>query len=221
MPLTVGVLIIGSLYWRDDGRARWRRKRLQMDREWSVKAPIRYGRLSKSGTYTMVFAQLPAEQFGQGKVIRCKRPATSASDLVIEAEWLWSAEDNKVPRLCNPTPEHRISAGWGCVALLINPLSNIPQTLCDAWTKRVSEEKASDGKHLVDCGGMLQIPWPNVADTGTPVPLDLLLATSNNPKPKNQADLNVAAIVNAWRERDDTYFRRNRDAGIYTFQDRE
>ena len=45
MPLTVGVLIIGSLYWRKGGRERWRQWRVT-NHEWAVRVPIQYGRLS-------------------------------------------------------------------------------------------------------------------------------------------------------------------------------
>jgi hypothetical protein len=93
--------------------------------------------------------------------------------------------------------------------------------LFDDWAKRVSEEKALGGKHLVDRRGMLQIEWPSMADGSGDVPLDLILATSNNPKPRKQSDLSVGAIADAWRAKGDSYFRCNRANGIYTFQDRE
>lgn len=56
MPLSMGVLIIGSLYWREGGRDRWRRWRLDMTSKWLVRAPIRYGRRSLNNTFTMVFS---------------------------------------------------------------------------------------------------------------------------------------------------------------------
>lgn len=93
MQLSVGVLVIGSLYWRTDERKKWRHKRLCPDRDWQVRVPIRYGRLSKNGAYTMVFAKLSEDQFGQARVMQCQRPVTSPSDLVKEAEWLWSARE--------------------------------------------------------------------------------------------------------------------------------
>ena len=100
MPLTVGVLIIGSLYWRPEGRDRWRRWRLDSDNKWLVKAPIRYGRRSQNQTYTMIFSpEHQEDQFGQAVVVQCRRDVACAPDLIREAEWLWSAEDNKVPSL--------------------------------------------------------------------------------------------------------------------------
>src|SRR5271157_5102757 len=122
MPLTIGVLIIGSLYWELEKRDGWRRWRLDMDHKWFVRAPIRYGRLSKNHTYTMVFSsEFSEERLGQAIVVQCQRDVTSSLDLIREAEWLWSAEDKKVPPLCCLSPKRSISATWGgCVALLRN-----------------------------------------------------------------------------------------------------
>lgn len=223
MKLTVGVLIIGSLYWRMDQRTIWRRKRLNAEREWVVRAPIRYGRLSQTRTYTMVFARLTPDQFGQAKVVQCRRHITSPFELVEEAEWLWSAESNRVPRLCTSHPEERISASgrWGCVALLGNPSKPAPPQLLDGWAERVANEPeyAANERRLVNQRGILQIDWPLV-DGGGPVPLDLLLATSNDPEDSYPS---VPMIANAWNEQNTgaEYFRQNRAHGIHTFQDHE
>jgi hypothetical protein len=101
------------------------------------------------------------------------------------------------------------------------PLSDIPQTLLDEWAQRVFDEGATEGKHLVNTRGILQIDWPTLAHGGGSIPMDLLLATSNNPKPKRGPDPTVEAIAAAWALNGDTYFRRNRDNGIETLQDRE
>jgi hypothetical protein len=222
MQLSVGILIIGSLYWRGEGRDKWRRWRLDMDRRWLVRAPIRYGRRSTNQTFTMVFSQLADHEFGQAIVVQCKRKIPP-SDLIREAEWLWSAEDNKVPSLCNQSPKQSISATWSCVALLGNPQSNVPHEVSGRWAERVSREKQynANEQRLVDSRGTLLIQWPNLTEGG-PVPLDLLLATSNDPAP---AYPTVQQIADAWNrepnnERRGEYFRSNRENGIYTFQDR-
>lgn len=223
MPLSVGVLIIGSLYWRAEGRDRWRRWRLDMNRKWLVKAPIRYGRRSKNKTFTMVFSQLSDDQLGQAIVVQCQRNVSSPSDLIREAEWLWSAEDNKVPTLCFQSQAQSISAKWGgCVALLGNPQSEIPQVLLDGWADRVAKEQHYTGspRRLVDDRGTLLIGWPQVS-AGGPVPVDLLLATSNDPQ---RTYPTVQEIADAWNREPGAdprgeYFRRNRENGIYTFQD--
>src|SRR5437879_4452497 len=110
VPLSVGVLIVGSLLW-DARRQTWRDASLQMASSELVTAPIRYGRRSqqRGNTYTMVLSRLCAA--GQAKVVRCAKTVSSPDDLIVEADHLWAAERNGAV-------ERRISAGWGCVALL-------------------------------------------------------------------------------------------------------
>jgi hypothetical protein len=221
-PLSVGVLIIGSLYWRKGGRDRWRCWRLDRDRKWLVKAPIQYCRRSKNKTFTMVFSDLPANELGQAIIMPCQREVSSVADLIAEAEWLWSAEDNKVPSLSGVSPTQSISAEWGgCVALLRNPQSNIPQELLDGWAEHVLREPHCNAnqRRLVDGRGMLLIDWPHLTEGGL-APLDLLLATSNDREPKCPT---VQEIADAWNRQPDNearaeYFRQNRKNGIYTFQ---
>jgi len=48
VPLTAGVLIIGSLFWDSErGRPAWRDARLNMASAQTVTAPLRYGRRAK------------------------------------------------------------------------------------------------------------------------------------------------------------------------------
>lgn len=78
--------------------------------------------------------------------------------------------------------------------------------------------QTSDG--LVDDSGTLLVRWPNLS-AGGPVPVDLLLATSNDPEPAYPI---AQEIGEAWNREPDhkrraEYFRRNKENGIYTFQD--
>jgi hypothetical protein len=227
-PLKVGVLIIGSLYWRDkdrdEGRDKWRHCRLDMDtnRKWLVKVPIQYGRLSQNGTFTMVFSRLPEDQFGQAIIVPCKRDVSSLADLIEEAEWLWAAEEgkDKVPSLCTSSPAKRISAKWGgCVALLRNPRSYVPQELLDGWAGHVlkAPHYSANERRRVGGTGTLQIGWPHFAEGG-PEPPDLLLATANDPEPTFPT---VQEIAEAWNRHPGSaeYFHKNRANSIYTFQD--
>lgn len=211
MRLDIGVLIIGSLYWdMDGGRGGWREQRLQRDREWLVKAPIRYGRLSRDrGIYTMVFSRLSEDQFGQAKVVGCRNAVSSLSDLVREAEYLWAAE-RKCP------PDTHISSNWGCVALMSHPQREIPQDLLDGWSRHVATKYQADDGRLVNCQGMLQIVWTRLVDGSGSVPLDLLLATSNSPTLPYPS---VEAIADRLSSGSNEYFRQNRNSGIQTFQD--
>lgn len=54
--MRAGEIIVGSLLWKQSPeRDRWRQARLLVDQRLGVQAPIYYGRLSQSGTYTMTF----------------------------------------------------------------------------------------------------------------------------------------------------------------------
>jgi len=223
MSQSIGILIIGSLYW-EPGRRTWRDGRLRMDDVRDVHAPIRYGRLSvnRGNTYTMIFSRLCA--VGSAKAVRCSTDISNVYDLIAEAEHLWAAERNK-------PSNGRISADWGRVALLSNPGRDIPQTLLDSWAARVSHEPSyvdvpqepHEGS-LVSNRGILQIPWPTLASSGEAVPLDLLLATANHPTfagvPPRYPD--PRQIAEAWRKDkagNVSYFRNNQRDGIRTFQD--
>jgi hypothetical protein len=103
---------------------------------------------------------------------------------------------------------------------LRNPQSNVPQELLDGWADRVLREQQhynANERRLVDGRGMLLIDWPHLTEGGL-APPDLLLATSNDPEPTYPT---VQEIADAWNhnERRAEYFRRNREKGIYTFQD--
>jgi hypothetical protein len=220
MPLTIGILIIGSLYWRNDKREKWRDWRLDRGRKWLVKTPIRYGRLSRNKTYTMVFFPHTSEdQLGQAIVVPCQHDVSSSSDLIKEAEWLWSAEDNEVPSLGCSSPKQSISANWGgCVALMTNPESEIPRSLLGEWATHVARHYKAEERRLVDDQGILRVPWPNLSLDNSLAPVDLLLATSND------RDLNyptVQQIADAWRQHEVDYFQKNRENAIETFEDRE
>jgi hypothetical protein len=219
MTLSVGILIIGSLFW-DPDREPWRRSRLFMEQAMTVQAPIRYGRLSEGrGHYTMVFSRLC--DLGHAKVVPCR---ATAEDIIDEAEHLWAAERNR-PLI------RRISANWGRVALLPHPDRDIPKTILRAWAARVAQEptytdvpQATGEGPLLSRSGILQIGWPRLVDPDEPAPLDLLLATANHPtlvgQPPEYAD--PARIALLWRGSAGGrvgYFVNNRQNGIVTFED--
>jgi hypothetical protein len=106
--LSIGILMAGSLYWsREPYRVAWRSKFLNMDQVIPVRAPIRYGRKSRHGSYTMVFA--PGGPMGQAKVVACQSHATSIVDILSQAKALWLAER---PPDALPAPGQRL--GWPC-----------------------------------------------------------------------------------------------------------
>lgn len=225
MPLTTGILIIGSLLWdTEKGRPAWRDSRLDMASGQTVMAPIRYGRLSGKGrgcTYTMVFSRLAAA--GQAIVVKCRHMVSTADELIAEAQALWKAEQPKADT-------GRIATKWGCVAVLCNPGRRIPEEVLKGWAGRVADEPEygnvpqvqAEGS-LVSKEGLLQIPWPRLVEGGEAVQLDILLATANAPKLGGTPLCypNVESIAHAWNAAGDhvKYFWRNTDCGIRTFQD--
>jgi hypothetical protein len=223
------------LYWRAiPHRERWREQFLHKDLATAVKAPIRYGRFSRSKTYTMVYA--PNTPAGQAKVVACKREIASLKDVVAEAAALWAAEQSKEVQ---PAPGALHSAHWGCVALLPNPNSKIPGHFLDEWAQRVSEEHPGRNgaknydpttyevkrQSAINHRGLLQIPWPNRSDNAELLDgFDLLLATATKPVPDPSTGefVGVAAIAEAWNATGDaSYFHSNRKHGFKTFQDED
>jgi hypothetical protein len=232
MKLEAGILIVGSLYWsKDGGRQGWRERRLFREKAKAVRVPMRYGRLSKSGTYTMVFsADLPSGDFGQAKVVPCRNAVSSIGDLASEAKWLWAAEENKAD--CRREEESRgvepsdaLSRAWGYAALLVNPrVEKDPEVegLCKRWAELVSRAYVKPeclARCLVSEDGLLQIRWPRLAGGGCDLGLDLLLATSNVPERQLPS---VNEIVDKWNRdggENVDYFWRNDHNGFRTFQD--
>jgi hypothetical protein len=96
---TVGILIAGSLYWAaEQYRVVWRTKYLDMNKSVPVRVPIRYGRKSRLGSFTMVFA--PGSPLGQAKVLACRKQAASIADILTQAKALWVAERPEYARAC-------------------------------------------------------------------------------------------------------------------------
>ncbi len=231
MLLSVGILVIGSLYWEDDPvREEWRNSRLEFSTQYTVSAPIRYGRLSSSrgNTYTMVFSLLCTRQshrLGIAKAISLRHTIETPNQLIEEAEHLWAVEQHQ------SRPNGYFSAGWGCVALLVNPASQVPQDLLNRWTERVADEARygelahtkSEGR-CVTSKGFLNIPWPRLLEDATLLPMDILLATATNPTLTNGSANypRIRKIARAWRQstaNNEEYFWRNYENGIRTYQD--
>jgi hypothetical protein len=231
VTLKAGILIIGSLYWdRKPHREAWRRANLDMENEFSVTAPIRYGRRSsaRGNTFTMVFSLRCAP--GVAKVLPCKKPVASVGDLVTEAKALWAAEQKDEENVKSVTG---ISGAWGRVALLCN--ERLPDAARNeyvgGWADQIRQMGYNPGKAapdgaVINSEGLLQIAWPSAADTGLPAPVDFLLATatSHTIDPATNDYYSVREIAGAWnadRNNRVEYFDENRKAGIRTFQDGE
>jgi hypothetical protein len=154
----------------------------------------------------------------------------STQDLVAEAERLWEAESNNGQTGVRLSPE-RGSENWGCVALLVNPKSHVPQPLLDGWADRIATEPnyagfghAAQEEAVIGNNGLLQIPWPKLSNTRRQLPLDLLLATPTNPNLEGDplSYATPATIAQAWNKAPQRldYFMNNLSNEIRTFQDR-
>lgn len=156
MSLTIGILVIGSLYWDNDKRERWRESRLRRQDEILVAVPIRYGRLSTKGrredTYTMVFSSSLGE-FGTAKVLRCIHDVMCPTDLLDEARSLWAAEDPNAST-------NSMASGFGCVVLLRNPNGTAANAFVEEWAReahfKTMSRKIEEGR-LISDQGLLQI----------------------------------------------------------------
>lgn len=229
MNLKIGILIIGSLLWREGmGRQAWRDKRLNLNGVVPVKAPICYGRLSgmqgQPKSYTMIFTN--GEPNGTAKVVPCQSPVLTCSHLLDEATALWAVESNR--------DEGEVLSRWGAVGLLKNPRREVPQELLDSWAHKVSTGKEYDS--FVDElekrvpwseEGLLQLSWPNQVGGDEPIPVDfdLLLATATVP---TLGDLRSYAsaeqIARAWINHHidgPLYFNKNREHRITTADDEQ
>ena len=228
--ISVGALIIGSLYWDDsDIRSKWR-ERFDLDANKHVRAPIRHGRRSRrrGRSYTMVFSRSLGEgQFGCAIVVPCKRAVGTPEELVREARQLWAAEDKS-------ESTERISAGWGCVGLVRNPDRPIAEGLLKDWRALVAEERkngygqlahAANEDPVVDKhSGFLNVTWPRTQD-GSMLAMDLLLATATNPTIDDGRYPSIEDIAEAWTtpegKKHVDYFWKNKAHGITTFEDGE
>ena len=231
--IRIGVLIIGSLYWDDkEHRKEWRRDRLDPDNKKHVRAPIRYGRLSRSRgcTYAMVFSKqldTPGTLHRcRAIVVPCKALVNSVDDVVTEAQHLWQAEQAERGK------ERRISAKWGCVALLEHPKRPMPDNMRAGWTKYVQRKQrygalnsARGEPSVVDEEGFLTISWPRTEDDSD-LAVDVLLATATDPTLIRGDYPSAQEIAAAWNAHEGEdykcyvqYFNKNREHRIRTFQD--
>lgn len=230
---TIGVLAIGSLYWGNDRRQRWRDERLDCGKRECVKVPIRYGRRSSSWehAYTMVISpSLCAEEWGKAIAVPCR-----SDNLVKEAERLWGVEDSSAEKDSISAKNH-----WGRVALLDRGL---PEELLAEWTNRIAKEKANcrykipkDGEFedVVDpkSGRLMNVDWPSTTD-GQPLGWSALLVAVTDPKGPKGACCRYPSpkeIAEAWKAKKarnrpkgpaECYFWMNQQHGITTFQDAE
>ena len=227
-----GVLIIGSLLWQnhlsvqnDDIRKNWRSKYLKFDAKISVKCPIRYGRKSSSGIYTMVFSKNCIDKkLGFAYIVPFKNDKNSNALHLIElSKGLSTAEGMKGDFVTGG------NSTWGVLGILINPSteSDLKGQFLSIWESQYSKERKFDPQDFrlgsedvaVLKNGILNIPWPTAAnsnDQNTIDSLDFVLAAVTKPTDyPHISDL----LVNVNSDLTRKYFLNNVANGIRTFQD--
>jgi hypothetical protein len=217
LPMRIGVLIVGSLFWKHDEtgiRAAWRDNRLDLASITRVDAPLRYGRRSQGwgDTFTMILD--PAVPNGRALLASCKADVRSFADLLDEARWLWSAEDNK------PLTD-RFHKNWGCVAALFGPKA-IAAGFPEQW-KRDFQAANPPVPSAVNRDGLLAIPWPRTLDGEIVTSVDIILAIATMARPENERP-SPRDVAKAWidqKEGHERYFLDNVRHGIRTAGDAE
>jgi len=237
MCYSLGILVIGSLFWDEkDHRSKWRKKHLDMDNKIYVKVPIRYGRKSclRNNTYTMVISNTCSsdKKIGKAIVVPCKKKITSGQDVIEEAIALWNAERNG-----KPNPHNEVSSSWGTVGLLKNPSKDYPSEIFSDWKKFYKPNEFRNVKFLmcekrpISNNGILKISWPRQVSDNSPIDFDFILATvtaptlrkkilhKRYPNPEEIAQEWINAHKNAHKEVD--YYLNNLNYDIRTIHDKK
>lgn len=222
-----GVIIIGSLLWEDTPiRQKWKTLNLEsLDTKRPVAVPIRYGRQSssRSDTYTMILSNHSSTQPGQAYILGFKDEIKNAKNLETQALALGAAEGFWT------TESPSINKSWGTVGLLVNPnIDTQDKRNTDVvrnWWTQLYQQYSKTFDYLqyridnevpvIDKYGFLQILWTNEMND-----FDFLIATPVVPKPKRLlTPKEIAEQMTAKNYR--TYFEKNRESNIQTFQDVE
>lgn len=229
-----GILIIGSLLWDPDQgenkgiRKEWRKKRLKMDEKIHVFAPIRYGRKSTNGSYTMVFSKeidSPASM-GTAFVVPFKNEISTFKGLLNQAQYLSEAEGMNDKKLIKGKADK-----WCTIGILLNPdidersksaisVKYLKQLNSDEYSRYFSDFKLGSEPSILKNNGEIDINWIRTVNPQLQKSingLDFILATC--PKPKIYPD---SKEIKANLEADSrNYFYNNIMNGITTFQDKE
>lgn len=241
IKLQVGVIIIGSLLWDDDLktadnlRKNWRAQSLDTQNKILVKLPIRYGRYSRGGIYTMVFSTNceKTNRLGSGYIIPLKQnPIKHVDILISEARKMSEAEGMK----------NKFIGGdkeiWGSMAILINKkkvINKLTEKIIRRWTvvlkadgggKDNSDYRVIGEKLSITKNGELQIDWPRAVrsyENALIDKYDILLSTSIKPKHQTHGCNRYPSIkeISNSVKNDNTryYFLNNFICNITTFQD--
>lgn len=147
-PIKLGVVLIGSLLWQNNGskdesnlRKNWRDRNFIKENNLKtipVKFPIRYGRMSEGDIYTMVISEEfnKTDKLGTAILLHANEEFQSLHELLSFANKLALAEGmtrNKEPRT---------KLSWGFISYAINPNSTLKnnKALISHWEKLASKD---------------------------------------------------------------------------------
>ncbi len=240
LDIKCGVLIIGSLFWDDhqpdnkNQRKNWRRTRLLMSDTIHVKAPIRYGRLSRKAQkhYTMVFSKNAEikNKLGTAYLVPFRNTKIAyIKGLKNQAEFLSQAENIKGKN------NKKIVKGekkiWCTIGLIINPnlCSEKIEFILTQWKKLIKnqgkdgdykEYKIGKEKSILSERGEILINWINSVNKNNQKKIDefdVILATCTKPNvPKYPC---IHKMTNNIFKDKRQYFYNNIQNGIFTFID--
>lgn len=216
LNLKGGVLIIGSLFWQDSlgkkaenrtKRLDWRNSRLDMKSAILVRAPIRYGRLSDGGEYTMVFANsCSGEKLGTAYVVPFRyNPINDLNSLKIEATKLADAEGMRGNFIAS-----KDDLLWSVLGILFND-KKIKKTekaqVANWWAGQISAHadfpklnvkdfKIGREPPCISKEGLLCFPWIRPVEKNKIKDLDdfdFVIATAATTKPTDYPSINKLA----------------------------
>lgn len=234
-----GVLIIGSLLWQPNLgnadntiRKDWRENYLKIRSKIAVNVPIRYGRESGGGVYTMTFSNSCRKKQGNAFVAAFRNnPVKTFDDLLSEASQLSRAEG-----MGRKFIEAGGSGIWGVLGILFNE-GRIEKAKKAAilgwWESKLRAEPLYPDFHYKDfrlgtespCilqNGNLNFPWITAVNAKSSKKrlneLDFVLATAT--MPTNVKYPSVQKMVsNVQNDTGRRYFKNNNARGIVTHQD--
>lgn len=241
LQLKGGVIIIGSLLWQDnlnnndEIRKEWRGEHLELENKILAKLPIRYGRFSKSGIYTMVFST-NCERYnrlGTGFIVPFKKNyINNTAELISETQAMSKAEGMGKEFVGGK------DSVWASMCILMNKnklQQDVYRAILTKWSERsevdgggkdISEYGFGKEKRSISKKGELQIHWPTSFfphKQSEIDEIDFLIATSTKPQHSDDdvdrypLESEIAESVRSDSTRQ--YFLNNFQNTITTFQD--
>ena len=239
-----GAIVIGSLLWqdhlrdKDNVRRDWRDNEIRERSKILIRLPIRYGRYSEGGVYTMVFSNncYRYRQLGTGYILPFKaNPIRNLRQLLYEAKAMSEAEGVK-GRFWGGKNEI-----WGKMGILFNDSKidkKIKRSILGCW----QEHFRTDDGRLMSCEfkfvrnerpcvtkkGELTIRWVEPINRKLLKQVsrfDFLIATATMPKHETGRKGHYPEVegiaTSVKKDKERCYFKQNLEFGITTFQDDE